>query len=90
MQYAWQACAKPGLFIVCCWVQLPITIDPKLGAASIALLTFITLTLGENPGLKLNRATIAMVGYGSTLIFGMSARLPISSLLKRPGSLELW
>jgi Na+/H+ antiporter NhaD/arsenite permease-like protein len=52
-------------------VQLPITIDPQVGAAVIALLTFIALALGEIPGLKLNRATLAMVGAGATLIFGV-------------------
>lgn len=52
-------------------MQIPISIDPQIGAAVIALLTFVALALGEIPGLKLNRATIAMVGAGATLILGV-------------------
>ncbi|MDW8352112.1 MAG: anion transporter [Anaerolineae bacterium] len=40
-------------------------------AAVIALVTFIALALGEVPGLKLNRATIAMIGAGAVLVFGV-------------------
>jgi Na+/H+ antiporter NhaD/arsenite permease-like protein len=57
--------------IIAAGVQIPISLDPQIGAAIIALLTFIALALGEIPGLKLNRATIAMVGAGATLIFGV-------------------
>lgn len=51
--------------------SLPFEINPQIGAAIIAIGTFIGLALGEIPGLKLNRATIAMVGAGATLIFGV-------------------
>lgn len=50
---------------------LPLRLDPQIGASAIALLTFVALALGEIPGLKLNRATIALVGAGATLIFGV-------------------
>lgn len=46
-------------------------IAPATGAAVIALITFIALALGEIPGLKLNRATIAMIGAGAVLVFGV-------------------
>lgn len=50
---------------------LPFQLNPQIGAAVIALVTFIALAIGEVPGLKLNRATIAMVGSGAVLIFGV-------------------
>jgi Na+/H+ antiporter NhaD/arsenite permease-like protein len=43
----------------------------QLGAIVIALLTFVTLALGEVPGLRLNRAAIAMIGAGAVLVFGV-------------------
>ncbi len=46
-------------------------IAPSTGAAVIALLTFVALALGEVPGLRLNRATIAMIGAGAVLVFGV-------------------
>ena len=46
-------------------------IAPSTGAAVIALLTFVALALGEVPGLRLNRAAIAMIGAGAVLVFGV-------------------
>jgi len=46
-------------------------IAPSTGAAVIALLSFVALALGEVPGLKLNRAAIAMIGAGAVLVFGV-------------------
>ncbi|BCX02948.1 MAG: anion transporter [Candidatus Roseilinea sp.] len=46
-------------------------VAPSTGAAVIALITFIALALGEVPGFKLNRATIAMIGAGAVLVFGV-------------------
>jgi Na+/H+ antiporter NhaD/arsenite permease-like protein len=53
--------------------QLPIiiTISPQITATVIALLTFVGLAIGEVPGLRLNRATIALVGAGAIAIFGV-------------------
>lgn len=48
-----------------------LNIAPSAGAAVIALVTFVALALGEVPGLKLNRATIAMIGAGAVLVFGV-------------------
>jgi Na+/H+ antiporter NhaD/arsenite permease-like protein len=50
---------------------LPFQLDPQVGASVIALFMFIALAVGEVPGLKLNRATIAMVGSGAVLILGV-------------------
>ncbi len=46
-------------------------IAPATGAAVIALITFVALAIGEIPRLKLNRATIAMIGAGAVLVFGV-------------------
>ncbi|MFN4292556.1 MAG: anion transporter [Thermoflexales bacterium] len=46
-------------------------IAPATGAAVIALVTFVALAMGEIPRLKLNRATIAMIGAGAVLVFGV-------------------
>lgn len=51
--------------------SIALHIAPSTGAAVIALITFIALALGEIPGLKLNRATIAMIGAGAVLVFGV-------------------
>ncbi len=48
-----------------------IHIAPSAGAAVIALVTFVALAMGEIPRLKLNRATIAMIGAGAVLVFGV-------------------
>lgn len=50
-----------------------IHIAPSAGAAVIALVTFVALAMGEIPRLKLNRATIAMIGAGAVLVFGVLA-----------------
>lgn len=50
---------------------LPININSQIGAVSIALVTFVGLAIGNVPGLKLNRAAIAMIGAGAMILFGI-------------------
>lgn len=43
----------------------------QLGAAAIALLTFVALAVGKVPRLQMNRAAIALVGAGAVMVFGI-------------------
>ncbi len=48
-----------------------LTANAPIVASIIAVLTFIGLALGEVPGLRLNRATIAVVGAGAVVSLGV-------------------
>jgi len=64
-------------------VPLDLLVSPQMIASVIALITFIGLAVGHVPGLRLNRATLAMIGAGAVLLLG------VTSLKQAEGMIDL-